>query len=91
MSSTQRKKNKTKLLLKEKQSIYKTNKNAVTIPVIEKIVEKVVNKKLQKLLSDPDYGLEMREEFKRKLNSILKRKRSTISESKIAKKYRVKL
>ncbi|MFH1353432.1 MAG: hypothetical protein ABIH68_07665 [bacterium] len=80
-----------KLKLKEKQAIYGMDREMITIPIIEGIVEKVVNKKLQKLLSDPDYGLELRDEIKQKLDSILKRKERTISEEKIAEKYGVKL
>ncbi|MFH1958450.1 MAG: hypothetical protein ABIJ15_08260 [bacterium] len=86
-----KKRNKAGLLLKEKQAIYGVDREMITIPIIEGIVEKVVNKKLQKLLSDPDYGLELRDEIKRKLDSILKRKGRTISEEKIAEKYGVKL
>jgi len=85
-----KKRNKAGLLLKEKQTIYKVDREIITIPIIEGIVEKVVNKKLQKLLSDPDYGLELREEIKQKLDSILERKGRTISEEKIAEKYGVK-
>ena len=60
-------------------------------PVVEKIVENVVNRKLQQLLQDPDYGLELRETFKKKLHSVLKNKRKTISGEEVAKKYGVKL
>ncbi len=79
------------MLLREKGSVYKINRNTITIPVIEKIVEKVVNKKLQELLKDPDYGLKLRKKFKDKLNAIMKQKKKIIPEEKILKKYRVEL
>ncbi|MBA7605100.1 hypothetical protein ES703_12229 [subsurface metagenome] len=85
-----KKKNKS-MLLREKGSVYKINRNTITIPVIEKIVEKVVNRKLQELLKDPDYGLELQKNFKQKLNLILRKRKKTIPEAKIAKKYGVRL
>ena len=60
-------------------------------PVVERIVETVVNRKLQQLLQDPDYGMELREGFKKKLHSILKNKQKTISGEAVAKKYGVNL
>ena len=77
--------------LGENRVIYKASENAISLPVIEKIVERVVNRKLQQLLRDPDYGLELRTEFKQKLNSILKQERKTIPETEVIKKYGVKL
>ena len=85
-----KKKNKS-MLLREKESVYKIDRSTITIPVIEKIVEKAVNRKLQELLKDPDYGLELRKDFKQKLNVILRRKQKTIPEAKIAEKYGVRL
>lgn len=85
-----KKKNKS-MLLREKESVYKIDRNSITIPVIEKIVEKVVDRKLQELLKDPDYGLELQKNFKQKLNIILRKRRKTISEAKIAEKYDVRL
>ena len=76
--------------LRENRAVYKVNKDTITIPVIEKIVERVVDQKLQRLLNDHDYGLELRTEFKQKLNSILQQKRKIIPEEKIAEKYGVK-
>ena len=77
--------------LGENRVIYKASENSISLPVIEKIVEIVVNRKLQQLLRDPDYGLELRTEFKQKLNSILKQERKTIPETEVIKKYGVKL
>ncbi|MEW6686396.1 MAG: hypothetical protein AB1393_09375 [Candidatus Edwardsbacteria bacterium] len=85
------KKNKSMTLLKEKQEVYEINKKVISLSVIEEIVEEVVNKKLRELLSDPDYGLELREEFKNKLDSILRQKKKIIPEEEIAEKYGVKL
>lgn len=78
--------------IRENRVIYKASENTITLPVIEKVVERIVNKKLQKLLNDPDYGMELRSEFKQKLNSILKQKRIRLwrTEEEIAKKYGVK-
>lgn len=84
------KKNKV-MLLRERESVYRIDRNTITIPVIEKIVEKAVNRKLQELLKDPDYGLELRKDFKQKLNFILRKRRKTIPEAKIAEKYGVRL
>ncbi len=58
---------------------------------LEKIVEKVVNRKLLKLLSDPDYGLKLKESFITKLTSILKNGKECIDENEIAGKYNVRL
>ena len=76
--------------VKENRVTYKASENIVTLPLIEKVVERIVNKKLQTLLRDPDYGVELRAEFKQKLNSVLKHKKKTIPEEEIAKKYGVK-
>ena len=58
---------------------------------LEKIVERVVNRKLLKLLSDPDYGLTLKESFIAKLTSVLKNGGEHIDENKIAEKYNVRL
>jgi len=58
---------------------------------LEKIVERVVNRKLLKLLSDPDYGLTLKESFIAKLTSVLKNGGERIDEDKIAGKYNVRL
>lgn len=76
--------------VKENQVTYKASETIVSLPLIEKVVERIVNKKLQTLLGDPDYGVELRVEFKQKLNSVLKHKKKSITEAEIAKKYGVK-
>ena len=58
---------------------------------LEKIVERVVNRKLLKLLSDPDYGLTLKESFIAKLTSVRKNGGEHIDEDKIAEKYNVRL
>ncbi len=74
-------------MLKEQRVEYNSN---ITIPALEKIIERIVDRKLKQLLNDPDYGLELRDEFKQKLNKIIKRNSKPITEQKIANKYGVR-
>jgi len=63
----------------------------VTEKIIEKIVEKVLKRKLADLLSDPDYGLELKRKFLLKLKRRLKNKNKLIDEKEIMRKYNVKV
>lgn len=56
--------------------------------VIEKIkpfVEEIVEHKLLELLGDPDFGMELRPEVKKRLEKSYRSKAKTISAQKVAK------
>jgi len=61
--------------------------------VIEKIkpfVEEIVEHKLLELLGDPDFGMELRPEVKKRLEKSYRNKAKTISAQKVAKELNLK-
>lgn len=58
-----------------------------TTTLTKKDVEMLVEQKVPELLGDPDSGLSLKEEFKKKLRRRLKNLSDTISHATIVKKY----
>ncbi len=50
-------------------------------------IEMMIEQKVLELLGDPDNGLQLKEEFKKKINKRLKNLSDTVSHSEIMKKY----
>jgi len=58
-----------------------------THSLTKKEIELMIEQKVLELLGDPDNGLQLKEEFKKKINKRLKNLSDTTSHSDIMKKY----
>jgi len=58
-----------------------------THQLTKKEIELMIEQKVLELLGDPDNGLQLKEEFKKKINKRLKNLSDTTSHSDIMKKY----
>ncbi|MCK4575311.1 hypothetical protein KAU34_02775 [candidate division WOR-3 bacterium] len=61
-----------------------------TIEKIKPVIEEIVEHKLLEFLGDPDFGLELRPDVKKRLKKSLRNKVKTISAQKIAKELKLK-
>ena len=60
------------------------------IEKIKPVVEEIVEHKLLELLGDPDFGLELRSEVKKRLEKSLRSEAKAISAKNVAKELRLK-
>ena len=78
-------------MLKVKQEVDRMHKSrVVAIEKIKPVVEEIVEHKLIELLGDPDLGLELKTNVKRRLIHSLKTKAKGISAEKVARQLGLK-
>jgi hypothetical protein len=66
------------------------SKNVIIIDKIKPLIEEIVEKKVIELIGDPDYGLELRTDVRKRLKKSLTIKKKGIPAEKVAKELRLK-